>query len=229
MTTSGLTFASDDSLGGSSALPTVSVPASLNAPVPPVALGDWGVEMVYKVDSVPAALTVVLTVNVSGGTASKIQFLAGVGASRVRALAADGTVISSFDFTLNNFTGAWGRLQISTSTSGGTVSYTAQWIPVGGSTTWLVTSSFTGTPGRVTSVQGAWTAAEFGTLRLGHLSVTPGPLTVSGSVYQAADTGFAEETSAVRYVRLASEEDVPFTTPYGITGTAPVGPQRKPT
>jgi hypothetical protein len=226
MRTSGLAFASDDSLGGSAALPQVSVPASLLAQVPALPAADWGIEFVYRIDSVPASPTLMLAVNLSGGTAARVEFLVGVGVSRVRSLLADGTVLSTFDSTLNDFTGNWGRIQIYTSTSGGTVSCTAHWVIIGAGNNWFVTSAFTGTPGRITSIQGTWLATEFGTLRLGHLSVMPGPLTLPTSPYQAADTGFATETAGVRFARVCTEESIAFTTPYGFIGTAPVGPQR---
>lgn len=212
MSVKGLNFASDDSLSGSSALPTVSVPAWVTASVPVTPVGDWWVEMVYRIDSVPASPILMFTVNLTGGSAAQIQFFVGVGVSRVRALAADGTVLSTTDFTLNNFTDNWGRLQFYTSTSGSTVSYFAQWVVIGAPSNWFVTNTFTGTPGRVASVQGAWSATEFNSLRIGHLSVFPGPLSIATSIYQAADIGFAGESAPARLQRLAFEEGVPLLT-----------------
>lgn len=218
---SGLTLASDGSLPGSGPLPAVTAPATLSAPVPVMATGDWQVELVYKLGSLPAAPTQMLQVNLASGTAANVQFLVGVAVARVLVADSTGATIDSFDFTPNNFTDGWGRLKVYTSTSGGTVTAAVEWDIIGVSTNWIVTTTYSGTPGRVTSVAGLWGTA-FNGLLLGHLSVFP---RTTSDPYDNADKAFAGETAAARLARLAGEQSLPMSVAGLAATTELVGPQ----
>lgn len=221
---SGLTFASDSSLAGSGALPQLAPPSSLTGSVPVAAVGDWHVEMVYKLDTLPAAPTLMFQVNLSGGTAATVQVLVGVAVVRVQALDASGTVLGTFDTTPNNFTDNWGRLQILTSTSGGTVTLTAWWLVIGAPTNWNVSTAFAGTPGRVTSVSGSW-GTGFADLRIGHIGVMPQSVAAGSSPYDNADKGFDGESAAARLARVASEQNITMSVAAHAADTELVGPQ----
>src|SRR5690606_29431096 len=67
-----LEFAADDTLHGSAPLPVVQPNASFLAQVPTMADGSWQVELVYRLDQMPAAQTTLLEVR-STGTARQIQ------------------------------------------------------------------------------------------------------------------------------------------------------------
>jgi hypothetical protein len=224
--TAGLSWASDSTLPGSAALPQLSPPSSLSGAAPPVPVGDWNVEMVYKLDTLPAAPTLLFQVNVGGGTGAVVQVLVGVAVFRVQVLAADGSVLStSADVTPDTFTAGWGRLKIFTQTSGGTVSAYAQWIIIGTSSAGFTAAGYAGTPGRVTSVSGTW-GSGFSTLRLGHLTVFPA---ASTDPFNLSDKAFDGETAAARLSRLASEQGIPLSIAARASDTEAVGPQTQDT
>lgn len=228
MRATGLTWASDSSLAGSAPLPQLSPPSTILGLVPVSSLGDWHVEFVYKLDSLPASPTLMFQVNVSGGTAATIQFLVGVGVARVQALDSNGSVIATFDSTPNNFTDGWGRVQILTSTSGGTVTVTAWWLVIGAPTNWNVFTTYSGTPGRVASVSGSW-GSGFADLRIGHVGVMPQSVATAGNPYDSADKGFDGETAAARLARVASEQGISMSVAAHTTDTELVGAQTQDT
>lgn len=232
MSISGMQMAADDSLGGSDALPQWSPPTTLRGYVPPPPIGslhsDWHVEMVYRLDTLPSTLQTLMQVNVAGASAgaqgpiATVRVMVSTTTVRVGAYDDTGTLLDGHDFTPNNFTDGWGRLQIYTSTSGGTVTLTAEWIVIGAPTNWLTTTAWSGSAGRVASVSGSW-GSDFASLRIGHLAVFD---MSSTGVFDQADTGFDGDTVDARMTRLAGEEGVPLLTPYGPAGDMFMGPQR---
>lgn len=221
----GLTWASDSSLAGSAPLPQVSPPSSVFGAVPAAPVGDWHVEMVFKLDTLPAAPTLMFQANLSGGTAATVQFWVGVAVARTQALDSSGSVISTIDVTPNNFTDGWGRLQIKTSTSGGTVTADAEWIVIGAPSVGLARITYSGTPGRVASVAGTW-GTGFANLRIGHLGV----FNVSDpGVYDNADIAFDGERAAARLARVGAEQSIPMSVAAHSADTELVGPQTQDT
>jgi hypothetical protein len=225
----GLTWASDSSLAGSAPLPQLSPPSSIYGSVPGSPLGDWHTEFVYKLDTLPASPTLLFQVSVSGSTVSTVQVLVGVAVLRIQALDANGTVVASSDTTPNNFTDSWGRIQIYTSTTGGTVSLTAEWIVIGAPTAWVNATTYTGSPGRAAAVSATW-GASFADLRIGHIGVMPRSVVVaSGSPYDNADKGFDGETVAARLARVAAEQGVTMSVAAHTADTELVGAQAQDT
>lgn len=218
----GFNWASDSTLPGSAPLPQLSPPSAMTAPVPPVAVGDWTVACAFNLDTLPAAPTLLMQIGLTGGTATTVQFLVGVGVARVQALDGGGTVLGTFDVAPANFTSGWGVLQISTLTISGTVNLNAQWVMINvPGIINAVPATYAGTPGRVTSVTGAW-GSGFADLRLGHLAVFTGSIT---AVYQDSIDGFDGETASERIARLASAQGVPMSiSATGVTSEL-VGPQ----
>ncbi|WNI19178.1 hypothetical protein [Actinacidiphila sp. ITFR-21] len=202
MQVTGFTWAADSSLAGSAPLPQLAPPSTMTARTPGSLPGDWHVECVYKLDTLPASPTLMLQANLSAGTAATIQFLIGVAAARITVLDSTGATIASADFAPNNFTDGWGRLQLWTSTSSGTVTVFGRWLVIGAPQAWFVTTAFAGSPGRVATVLGTWGSA-FADLRLGHLAVFP---ETGVSPYDNADIAFDGETAAARLARVATEQ-----------------------
>jgi hypothetical protein len=225
MRTSGFTWGADGSLAGSAPLPQLSPPSSLVAQVPHLVTGDWQAEFVYKLDSLPAAPTVLMTVNVGSGTASQIQLLVGVASVQIQALDANGTVLASASATPDHFTDGWGRIQIKTATVGGVVYVYGLWLIVGTSTSLQVVTNYSGTPGGVSSVTGSW-GSGFASLRIGHLAVYP---YTSPNLYDNADRGFDGETSAARLARVATEQSIPMSVAAHAADTELVGAQTQDT
>ncbi|MFI0897758.1 hypothetical protein [Streptomyces sp. NPDC020983] len=223
MRTTGLTFAADDSLPGSSALPTVGSAASILGTVPSAAsTGAWCIEFVYKLPTMPAgdANQQFLVFTTTGNTTWRI----GVGASAIHVdvTASDGTSLVGFT-TVNpsKFAGDWGRFYVEAQQSGSTVNFTYAWIAIGSSGL-SDTGSFSGSAGVVTSIKTAFSTALAG-MSIGHIAVFS---TFEPTAFNGADSGFATEDAAGRYTRLCSEEGIPATLPYGAAGAAEVGPQR---
>jgi hypothetical protein len=225
MRASGLNWAQDSTLAGSAPLPILSPPSSIAGSVPSSVLGDWQVEMVYKLDTLPAAPTLLFQVGCAGGTVAQVQFLVGVAVARIQALDSGGTVVATADFLPNNFTDGWGRLQIFTATSGGTVTLTAQWIVIGAPTNWFVQTAYTGTPGRVSGVSGGWDSSFQG-LRIGHVGVRP---RTTSSPYDNADRAFDGESAAGRLARVATEQGIALSVAAYASDTSTVGPQAQDT
>lgn len=217
----GFTWASDGSLVGSAPLPQLNPPSTLFAKVPTLVTGDWQVEFVYKLDSLPASPTTLITVNVAGGTASQVLILVGVASAQIQALDSNGTVLASGSVAPDHFTDGWGRIQVKTSTSGGTVNLFGEWLIAGTSTAIQIGASFSGTAGGVSSVTGSW-GSGFANLRIGHLGVFPHN---SVNLYDNADIAFDGETTTARLVRVAAEQSVPMSVAAHTADTELVGPQ----
>jgi hypothetical protein len=219
---SGAQMASDDSLAGSMALPTWPQGSAFTCTVPPYpASTSWQVQHVYKLDSVPASYTNMLIIQ-STGTVRRWEIAHQVAAVRVRGYDGTGTLVVDSSIGVGtDLIGSWTRQRFNVSQSGGTVTWGIGWTVVGvggggGSGT------YSGTSGQVADVHQTYIAA-LDNLRLGHIAVFND---WAATAFDFADTGFNAEGAAIRYVRLASEEGVPFTTPYGTAGTQPLGPQR---
>ncbi|MFD7994554.1 carbohydrate binding domain-containing protein [Streptomyces mexicanus] len=240
LTTSGLSFASDTTMPGSDALPTLGQTSSISGAVPGAKTGGWHVEMVYKLDQLPSTEQTMLTVGVRGDTGgvTQAQVRISTAAIRVQGLDADGNAIAGFQSTdpaaLAAFVGVWNRLQVFTGTdsSTGRAFLIMAWRNVITDVwTYVRTGGYTGTPGAVTSVRGSW-GADFQGMAIGHLGVfdvggTALPNPAPGvTIYNGSDDGFTGETAAARMQRLSVEEDVPLRIIGSVTDTAPVGPQR---
>jgi hypothetical protein len=222
MVTAGLEFAADNSLPGSAALPTVGTGASIRAVVPTSSTGAWRIEFVYKIPTTPSgdANLQFLTFTTAAGYTWRV----GIGAADVHldVTASDGSsLLSSAIIPTNFFSGSWSRFYVQASQSSGNVAYDIGWYTVGGNLT-HITGSFAGSASRVTAITTSFPSGLNG-ISIGHVAVFSA---LDVAIFNGADTGFAEEDAADRYVRLCSEEGIPATLPYGSAGTAPVGPQR---
>lgn len=230
----GLEFAADDTLLGSSPLPKLKNPATLSGSVPRSGVAGWQVELVYLLPTMPTAQTEILRVTVGGSTMRSAHVYASTAGIRVEARNADGDVIAFVLYTnpsaLAAFYGSWNRLSFHVSDAGGgTTNLVATWRDVNGvaGRSWAFTI-YTGALGYVTGVSGTWGAATEG-MALGHLGVMAiaGSGTLPGSTYyDGADDGYNGETAGARMKRLSSEEGIPFVITGAPAETTRMGPQR---
>ncbi|MEV6102610.1 hypothetical protein [Nocardia sp. NPDC051981] len=237
LTLTGVDWASNSNLGGSSPLPALKSSARLAASVPNTSRQGWQVEFVYYLPALPAAQAEIIRVVLAGSTMRTVAVLASTAGIRIEVRDAEGGVIRFFVNTnassVAAFAGVWNRLTIYTVNAGaGTTHVVARWRDV---TTNIYYYAYTSPPaamGRISSITGTWGAAT-DRMALGHLAVfdvpapTPNPTGAPGSnIFDGADDGFAGETAGKRLVRLCKEEGVPLRMLGLASGTARMGAQR---
>lgn len=199
----GFRFGQDDSLAGSSSLPSVEAGSTMRGPVPapPVTPTEWSVHMVYAVDAAPVSDAQFLAWRATG-TVTRWQIIQRSGTATIRGYAPDDTLIvdQAIGIGADVFTG-WQRFYFRLSASGGTVTWRIDWFNIGGAAGGF-SSTYAGTTGRVTEVNTVFGASITG-LKVGHIAVLPTAVTAA---YTSADHGFSGETVLDRLYRLANEE-----------------------
>ncbi|MGW2209904.1 hypothetical protein [Streptomyces sp. NPDC001781] len=233
----GFAFGGDDSPSGSGPLPVLGSVSTLDGRISGAQAGGWHVEMVYKLNAMPATEQTMFTLNLVPGTGGVTQIVCRISTAgiRIQALDGDGNVVVFFLYSdataISNFTGAWNRLQIFSATNGSSAYVAAAWLNVVNSAWNYARTTWTGTPGRLVGVKGLW-GNSFQGMSIGHLAAwdiggTITPSTAPGvTIYEAADDGFARETAAARLGRLSTEESLPITIAGDGSATARMGPQR---
>lgn len=220
------TMASDDSLGGSMALPVVQPSAVLNATVPPPAsgTGPWQVELLNYIPVAPVATTVLYEI-VCTGTGNRYRVRVGTNLVQLQVVDVDGTELlltSTTAGTNPNFFTSWNRVRVFARQNGSNIDVDLAWLNTTNGVGHFQTGSFAGTIGRVTTVRSSFGTGLDGTA-IGHLSVFQATDT---RIMDGSDDGFNAETAAARFRRLGGEESLPITV-VGIPGdTALMGPQR---
>ncbi|WP_048573978.1 hypothetical protein [Streptomyces leeuwenhoekii] len=220
-------MASNDTLGGSSALPVVQPGATLAAEVPPPAsgTGPWHVELVNYIPAAPAAVVTLYEIACTG-TGATIQVRLWPTAVQIVVLDAEGTQLMATSSGMGSspsFVGNWNRVRVFARQNGANVDIDLGWLNAatsGGGH--FLTGSFPGTVGRVTQVRSSFGPGLEGTA-LGHLSVLQASNT---NLYYLADSGYIGETAADRLKRLAVEESLPILVAGVPADTARMGPQR---
>ncbi|MFH9823005.1 hypothetical protein ACH4NG_06955 [Streptomyces bobili] len=227
--TSGMQLAADDSLPGSSALPTIQGAATLSGtvPAPAVAATQWHTEFIFKTPSAsgPATARTLLQWN-STGTVRRWRLMLVAGGCELYGYDADDSVVTSSLIGLSTQVyGVWCRWQLWAVQNGGNVDWSYRFVPIGGVGSGVVTTSYAGTIGRISGVSspaGGYSSDLDGTA-IGHVGVFPTPNT---GIYNSADIGFNGETAATRMQRLCAEEGVPIRIIGTASSTEQVGPQR---
>ena len=220
LTLTDVSWAADDSLGGSAPLPTLGQQGRLHGRVTGARSGGWQAEMVYHLETMPATEQTMLTLSLSGasGGVTSVRVRCSTGGIRVQALDSEDNVVAFGLFTdpgaIAAWTAGWNRLVMFSYQSGASCYVRAGWRNITDNTYWYAGTIWTGTTvGRVTAVTGAW-GADFQGMPIGHLAVWDvggASLTAPGvRVYDGADDGYAGETAIARMRRLAQEEALPF-------------------
>lgn len=226
--TSGMTFQSDGTLGGSRALPEASAAGRMQAAVPTAgkALADpWTVNMVYRYTGTRPTDPTEFLEWYTSGTVSRWRILMEDGVCTVRGYDRAGDI--TIDQTVAIGNDVWDdfvRFRFTCDRSGGTVNWRLTFINIGqggGSTS----GSFTGIPGAITSIDTNFgTQIDNGRLIVGHLSVLDGGLSDTDP-YNFADHGYDGERAGDRIRRLAEEEGVPLRHVGWMGDTEVMGPQ----
>lgn len=230
----GLTFAADDSLVSSDALPTLDpkVYTTLRFAVPTAGVteGSWHVELVYRLPTVFRGLNTVLQVYTNGGGFNRIsvnfQERVNTTSPSIR-VQGDDRYSDPVDTTLIDqlvdYSGQWNRLQLTATTSGSNVNLQCRLINIGGgSYTWSTT--YAGTVGRIDRIDIPWGApysSDVPALSVGHLGAFP----QETFIYNNADIGYLGETAVDRLTRLAGEESIPMTILGDPVTSEAMGPQ----
>lgn len=225
--TSGMNLAADDSLAGSSALPTLRGGAMVSGtvPAPSSTSTQWHTEFVFLCQTGPATARTVLQW-LGTGTVKRWRLMLDAGGAQIYGYDEEDTVLVTELVALTSLGvfGAWTRWKVFATQNGGNVDYTIAWVPIGGSGG-FVGGSYAGTVGRISGVKGpdAGYASDLDGLALGHLGVFA---TADTLIYNDADIAFTGETAGERMQRLTVEEALPVTV-CGVVGEqVQVGPQR---
>jgi hypothetical protein len=202
---SGWEFAADTTLPGASVLPRLTDSASMSGRVPSAAPGEWWLELVYRLDEMPATETTMLEIR-STGTWATLRITVQPENVRVYGENAEGTattlLVNALAEPQDFFVGSWNRLRIRERTISGTPTLEFGWLEIGGGGG-LFTAGV-GTIGRLTRISSPF-GPELEGLRLGHISAwTADPSTY----YNFADHGFENEPAVSRVRRLAAEEQL---------------------
>lgn len=222
----GMDLSSNNTLGGSLALPAIREGAEFRGTLPATGSSvNWKVEFVYYAPTVVASDTLLLTI-LANGTARRIDLNIRDATIHVVGSGLDETLPIDHiaaPFSNTDIFGRWVRLSLTATTNGANTDFAVGVIPVGGSG---LTSSFsiTGSPGRVTGIEGrsgGYLASSDG-IFLGHITVFDD---VTSTAFNSADTGYDGERASTRFNRLCDEEGVPAVIHAWSSETTQMGPQ----
>lgn len=225
LTQTGMDLASDNTLGGSSALPVVRTGAYLSGSAPGGSTAtQWRWEFVYNFPTAPASNVTLLRLGATG-TAHQWELKLRTGNLNVSAFDIDGASVVNQDVAVtdSDVFNVWNRMYLKASQSGGNVSWEVGIITIGG-TAGVFSGSFAGTVGNPTAVTGGQPVYGSGAdgLILGHIAIFD---VASSTAFDSADTGFDGETAGERVDRLCTEEDVPLVIHGWKSETEQMGPQ----
>ncbi|MGQ4358572.1 hypothetical protein [Streptomyces sp. SAS_272] len=227
--TTGMSMAADDSLAGSSALPTIQGAATLSGTVPAPAspAAAWHTEFVFKTPSSTGPATARTLMQWQGtGTVRRWRLMLVAGGCELYGYDADDSTVTSSVLSLSTqIYGVWCRWQLYAVQNGGNVDWSHRFVPIGGSGSGTVTTSYAGTLGRINGISsppGGYSSDLNGTA-IGHAAVFP---YANATIYNSGDVAFNGETAGARVQRLCREEGVPVLVVGDVAGTQPVGPQR---
>ncbi|GAA2456905.1 hypothetical protein [Streptomyces macrosporus] len=213
---------SDDSLPGSSALPTLGAAAAFSGTVPGAPAGEWHVEFVYRLDELPSTVQWLVDVHTTG--AMRVLHVALL-SDRIQLIGEDedGKTHLIIEGGVADLVGSWARFRIFATTSGSNTSIRMGWIQIGGIGRTFDPHFYAGSPGRVTRVaKPGENGSSLQGMALGHVAVFA---TAGTTAFNRADHGFTGETASARITRLCAEEGVPVLVD-APEGSAAMGPQR---
>ncbi|MFE2559901.1 hypothetical protein ACFXGT_28525, partial [Streptomyces sp. NPDC059352] len=222
-------FAQDDTLGGASALPTITPGGTMRGRIPAPATPStvWALCMPYRVDGTPPVAEQEMLSWTTTGTIRRWRITMSATGTSVLGYDASGALVldSGSIVTGPELFDPWHRLQFRAVQSGGNVNWTIGWTEVGGEAP-SYGASFAGTLGVLNQIDTSW-GPGLPNIRVGH--ITAWSTDTIDAAYDSADHGFTGETATTRMTRLAIEESRTvalsvYTDPS--TPSAPLGSQR---
>lgn len=233
-----LKWSDDNTLPSSSPLPTVDTNGSIHGRVPATSNQQgWHVEMVYRLEAMPASDHRMLRVDLAGTRAAFVEVRFGHDYVLVQTTDSDGNTIDFINGTdpaiaAAAASGTWQRMMLFSGVDTAGKTY-IRWQTVSVETGAVLYAYLTvqdgSQAGRVDTVSANWGSAFTG-MSLGHLAVfdvggdtgrNPGVHAFDGAVQ-----AFAGEGAHERIVRLAGEENIPLHLVGDTSGSEAVGPQR---
>lgn len=227
--TTGFTFAQDDTLQGSSPLPTVDPGGRMRGqvPAPAVSSSEWNVCLIYRVDGAAPGTEQELLSWQTTGTVRRWRITSSASATTVLGYDSLGALVVNAPYATGTdlFTG-WRRLEFSAVQNGGNVDWDIIWTEVGGGQS-TVGASVVGTLGNVSLIDTTF-GSGLPDIRVGHVAAFS-TLSVT-SAYAQADHGYNNETASARLARLANEESATVRVAVSegdpTSATEVMGPQR---
>ncbi|MFF0295545.1 carbohydrate binding domain-containing protein [Kitasatospora sp. NPDC004614] len=218
---SGLSFAADDTLPGSLALPTASASASISAAVPVASTGTWQTDWQMCIDTATGSDQTLMQIT-STGTAATWRITLDAGAVRVYIYSASGTLLSSSAvFPEGLVGGGWHSMQLSVNSDSGNIIWSVSWFRLDGTYANSADGIFAGTGGNATAINTTFGPGLAG-LRIGHLVIRSGRVVLS----QAPARGYSGESAQGRALRLAAETGTPLAMGGAVPADTLMGVQR---
>lgn len=226
---SGMDLESDNTLGGSTALPVIRDGADLFGVAPAASNStQWRVEFVYKYPTLPASNSTVLRISTSSSSARYWSIRMRTGnIVNILVTEIDGSTVEDTDIAWTDAVGGqWNRFVLEAQQDGTDVDYRVAITDIAAGTTVQYTDTFAlSAVGRVTGFAGGQPNYGSGAdgLVLGHLALFD-DITIS-TAYDDAEDGFSGERAGERVDRLAAEEDVDVVIHGWTSETEQLGPQ----
>lgn len=212
-TTTGITFAGDDTLPGAAPVATIDgttsrIFGSVRRTLPTAATG-WAVLLYFKLPAIPGSDTTLVRWT-STGTIPTWQIVVGTLTYMLQGFDSLGALVLNLNIGFG--AGAepanrWIAMRAATTLSGGTVTYTLGWHAVGSGTFYGNQDTYSGAPGspRGWSLSGA--TALVGA-SIAHVYVGQNTLPFATSTFAESSDGYQGETAVARLQRLCTEEDI---------------------
>ncbi|GGK89106.1 hypothetical protein [Mangrovihabitans endophyticus] len=221
-----VSFGGDSVAGGDSSAEYAGDLGRIYGVAPTTTPAEFAVMFLMKMENNVTADTLLAEFGCPSGTARKWQIWASATSFKVVAVSSSGSTVSDSGYVLHLIdTTAWFAIQLETTQSGGTVSYTLLWyqvIPESG-VFWALGDSFSGSLGGVRDFLMRTTAELQGT-QFAHVWLGAETLPFVDSTFVAVVSGYPGETASDRITRLCAEEGIPVAVAPG--DSAQLGAQR---
>lgn len=224
-----MTLSSDNTLGGSEALPVLTDGSTLQGSVPagPNALG-WHTEFVFNLPTLPASASTLVRFTTTGSARYWSVRIQTGDVLNLLVQDDDGTTLLNTNIGgLPEMANRWNRIALRAEADLLNVDYTVALTRIGEDES---ASIFTGTiliatAGRVSGVSGGQPYYGTGTdgMTLGHISVWD--TSAENDAYTDADDGWRGERAGVRVDRISAEEGIEPVIHGWTSETEPMGPQ----
>lgn len=193
--------------------------------------GVWGFVFYFRMEQVPASQQVLVNIYPTGSNVVRWALQVKLTGWEWTAYSSSGAVLSSVG---SNFgTGAnpqdnWVGMSMTFKQDGGNIRFETSWHGVGSTTTYTHAvggTTFAGTVGTIRRMYFVPTDANFDNSEIAHVVMFNFEYEINNVEFAKISTGFAGETFGERWVRLLTEEGVPYEWVGHLADTEQCGPQ----